>query len=69
MNGVKYYDFVFQSEDWNNRVAKSKFNKMAGFAKAPTGFIALQGDHPGSVSFRDIKLRPIPAPDPAAKKN
>ena len=31
---------------------------MTGFAKSDSGFIALQGDH-GSVSFRNIKVRPI----------
>jgi hypothetical protein len=60
MNGVKYYDFVFHSDDWKERVATSKFKKQADFAKADTGYIALQGDH-GSVSFRNIKLRPIAA--------
>jgi hypothetical protein len=39
-------------------VAKSKFGKMPFFAKANSGYIALQGDH-GQVSFRNIKLRPI----------
>jgi len=60
MNGVKYYDFVYGSEDFKARVAKSKFNTMAGFAKSDSGAIALQGDH-GTVSFRNIKLRPIKA--------
>ena len=32
---------------------------MPFFAKSDIGFIALQGDH-GSVSFRNIKIRPIP---------
>jgi hypothetical protein len=58
MNGVKYYDFVLGSQDWKDRVAKSKFGKMKGFGEAPTGAIALQGDH-GQVSFRNIKIRPI----------
>jgi len=33
---------------------------MPLFAKSDSGFIALQGDH-GSVSFRNIKLRPLAA--------
>jgi 3-keto-disaccharide hydrolase len=60
MNGVKYYEFVYNSDDFKARVAKSKFKSMPGFAKSDTGYISLQGDH-GSVSFRNIKLRPIPA--------
>jgi hypothetical protein len=61
MNGVKYYDFVFNSDDFKDRVAKSKFGKTKtypNFAKSDTGFIGLQGDH-GAVSFRNIKLKPI----------
>jgi len=58
INGVKYFDYVLGSEDFNNRVAKSKFAKMPLFAKSNTGYIALQGDH-GQVAFRNIKIRPI----------
>jgi len=58
VNGIKYYDFVYNSDDFKARVAKSKFRKMSGFAKSDSGFIGLQGDH-GSIAFRNIKLRPI----------
>jgi Domain of Unknown Function (DUF1080) len=58
VNGVKYFEYILGSEDFNKRVAKSKFGTMPGFAKAETGFLALQGDH-GQVSFRNIKVRPI----------
>jgi hypothetical protein len=60
INGVKYFEYVLGSDDFNARVAKSKFSKMPKFAKSDTGYIALQGDH-GSVSFRNIKVRPIEA--------
>jgi len=58
MNGVKYYDFVWKSDDFKDRVAKSKFKSAPNFAKYDTGFIGLQGDH-GAVSFRNIKIRPL----------
>ncbi|HEY4416295.1 MAG TPA: DUF1080 domain-containing protein [Verrucomicrobiae bacterium] len=58
INGVKYFEYVLHSDDFNARVAASKFGRMAGFAKSDLGFIGLQGDH-GSVSFRNIKIRPI----------
>jgi len=58
INGVKYFEYVLGSDDFNARVAKTKFAKMPLFAKSDSGFIALQGDH-GSVSFRNIKLRPL----------
>jgi len=60
INGVKYFEYVIGSDDFNARVANSKFSKMPLFAKSGSGYLALQGDH-GSVSFRNIKLRSIPA--------
>ena len=53
-----YYEFVKGSKDWDERVAKSKFARMAGFGKATSGHICLQ-DHGNLVSFRNIKIRPI----------
>ena len=58
VNGVKYYDFVYNSDDFKARIAKSKFARMPSFAKSDSGFIGLQGDH-GAVAFRNIKLKPI----------
>ena len=58
INGVKYFEYVLGSDDFNARVAKSKFSQMPNFAKSNTGYIALQGDH-GQVSFRNIKIRRI----------
>ncbi len=56
LNGVVYYTFVKGSEDWNQRVAESKFSKMEGFGRADRGHICLQ-DHGDEVAFRDIKIR------------
>jgi len=58
MNGVKYFEYVMGSEDFAQRLAKSKFASMPGFARFDTGYISLQGDH-GLVSFRNVKIRPI----------
>ncbi len=58
INGVKYFEYVLGSEDFKQRVAKSKFGRMRLFAQSGTGYVALQGDH-GQVSFRNIKIRPI----------
>ena len=58
INGVKYFEYGLGSDDFKQRVAKSKFAKMPLFAKADSGYIALQGDH-GQISFRNIKVRPI----------
>jgi 3-keto-disaccharide hydrolase len=58
INGVKYFEYVLGSDDFKDRVAKSKFSRMPNFAKSDKGYIGLQGDH-GKVSFRNIKIRPL----------
>ncbi len=58
INGVKYFEYVLNSDDFKDRVAASKFSRMPNFAKFDTGYIALQGDH-GSVMFRNIKILPL----------
>lgn len=60
VNGVKYVEYVLGSEDFKKRVAASKFGQMPNFAKSGKGYIALQGDH-GSVSFKNIKIKPLKA--------
>jgi hypothetical protein len=60
MNGVKYCQYEIGSEDWNQRVAASKFAKCPKFAQYKIGYIALQGDH-GDVCYTNIKLRPLAA--------
>ncbi|TWT84186.1 hypothetical protein CA13_56620 [Planctomycetes bacterium CA13] len=58
MNGTKYCEFVKGSDDWNERVANSKFGSMPLFGKATKGHVALQ-DHGNEVAFRSLKIRPI----------
>lgn len=60
INGVIYFEYVLGSEDFKDRVAKSKFGRTPLFAKSNAGYVALQGDH-GQVVFRNIKIRPIEA--------
>ena len=60
MNGAKYVEYEIGSDDWNQRVAKSKFGKFPDFAKAAKGRICLQ-DHGNEVAFRNIKIRELPA--------
>jgi hypothetical protein len=56
MNGVKYAEFEKGSDDWNQRVSKSKFGQMKNFGKPTKGYISLQ-DHGDDVAFRNIKVR------------
>ncbi|MGJ8726456.1 MAG: 3-keto-disaccharide hydrolase [Roseibacillus sp.] len=58
MNGEKYFEYVKGSDDWNERVAASKFSDKPLFGKASEGHICLQ-DHGNIVSFRNIKIREI----------
>jgi hypothetical protein len=58
LNGVRGYEFVWNSPDFLARVAKSKFRAYPEFAKAETGRIGIQGDH-GLVAFRNVKVRRI----------
>jgi hypothetical protein len=59
MNGAKYVEYEIGSDDWNQRVAKSKFATHPGFAKAAKGHLCLQ-DHGDLVWFRNIKIRELP---------
>jgi hypothetical protein len=57
-NGVTTYDGQIGSPEWNAMVAKSKFKSYANFAKVAGGKIAFQ-QHPGSSSWRNVKIRPL----------
>lgn len=58
MNGTYYCDYVKGSEDWNKKLAASKFAKMPLFGKADSGHICLQ-DHGNVVKFRNIRIREV----------
>lgn len=56
VNGVSYYYFNKGDDEWNKRVAASKFAAFPNFGKAKKGHICLQ-DHNDPVAYRNIKLR------------
>ena len=58
LNGIQTYDGQIGGDDWNKRVANSKFagQSFKDFAKVAKGKIALQ-QHPGSSEWRNIKIR------------
>ncbi|MAG55615.1 MAG: glycosyl hydrolase [Planctomycetes bacterium] len=55
-NGKKVADYKIGSDDWNARVAKSKFKNWKGFGETANGHIGLQ-DHGAKISFRNVKIR------------
>ncbi len=64
LNGKQVVAANFGSEDWQQRIAKSKFNKWKRFATIGRGHICLQ-DHGNKVWYRDIMIRELP---PAKKR-
>lgn len=58
LNGRKIVDAEMWSDDWNTRLAASKFTQWPGFAKSARGHIGLQ-DHGDRVWFRNIKIREL----------
>jgi len=59
LNGVKLLEYELWSPDWEGRVKSSKFAVYPNFGRAKKGHIALQGDHSGSLAFRNIRVRDL----------
>jgi hypothetical protein len=60
LNGQKVVEYDFGSPDWKAKVAASKFAKYPNYGLAKKGFIGIQGDHPGSLELRHIRIRELP---------
>ncbi len=60
LNGHKVLEYELKSTDWKSRVAASKFAAYPNYGLAPTGLIGLQGDHPGALAIRGIRIRELP---------
>lgn len=56
LNGRKVVEYELWSEDWNARVAASKFRVYPNFGRARRGHIALQ-HHGDPVWYRNIRIR------------
>ncbi len=59
LNGERIVDYELGSEDWEARVAASKFAEWPEFGRAGEGHIGLQ-DHGDRVAFRSIRIRELP---------
>lgn len=60
LNGEKVTEYELWSDDWKQRVAKSKHKDRPKFGTFKKGPIALQ-DHTDRLEFRNIKIRVLPA--------
>jgi hypothetical protein len=56
LNGEKVVEYEFGSDDWNKRVAESKFKDAKDYGKEKKGHIDLQF-HGDEVAFRNIKIK------------
>jgi hypothetical protein len=59
LNGVKLVEYELESPDWKAKVKASKFGEWLHYGRAPRGHIALQGDHAGTLAFRNIRIREL----------
>ena len=59
MNGRKLLEYELQSPDWEAKVKASKFAVWPKYGRLPTGLIAIQGDHDGTLSLRNIMIREL----------
>ena len=60
LNGEKVTEYELWSDDWKQRVAKSKHKDRPKFGTFKKGPIALQ-DHTDRLEFRNIKIRVLPS--------
>ena len=59
LNGVKVVDMELWSADWEAKVAASKFKTWTKYGRAKSGHIAIQGDHNGELTLRNMRIRTL----------
>ena len=59
MNGQKLLEYDLWSPDWEAKVKAGKFVEYPHYGRAKRGYIGIQGDHEGTLSLRDIRIREL----------
>jgi 3-keto-disaccharide hydrolase len=61
LNGKKVASYDVGSPDWDAAIKASKFSpeKYPNFGRAPKGYLGIQGDHPGTLALRNIRIREL----------
>jgi hypothetical protein len=60
LNDQKVVEYELWSPDWQAKVEASKFVAYPHYGLAKKGIIGIQGDHPGTLSLRRIRIRELP---------
>jgi len=60
LNGQKLLEYVIGSPDWQEKVKASKFSAYPKYGLASRGYIGIQGDHDGTLSIRNVRIRALP---------
>jgi hypothetical protein len=60
LNGQLAVAYDLESPDWQAKVAASKFAKFPHYGLAKRGYIGIQGDHPGALALRHVRIRELP---------
>jgi hypothetical protein len=59
LNGQKLLEYELGSPDWQAKVKASKFIAYPNYGRAAHGYIGIQGDHDGTLSIRNMRIREI----------
>jgi hypothetical protein len=59
LNGFLMEQYELLSPDWEAKVKASKFKDWPNYGRSKKGHLALQGDHNGSLAFRNIRIREL----------
>lgn len=59
LNGQKVVQYELTGIEWTAKVKASKFTEFPKYGLAPRGYLAIQGDHTGSLGIRNLRIREL----------